>query len=154
VALLLSSPPNACRCERRRVWGLCPALLRTILAAAETGAPLKSCRAVAGISYETLRGWILEEPEIGEKLVRARERARVAALRVLREAWKKDWCAAAEFLRLGFREDYSARGGIPVETANVLPGQIIVDTALLEELSRAYDESIATTTREPGQNQG
>ena len=24
----------------------------------------------------------------------------------------------------------------------------------LEELSRAYDESIATTTREPGQNQG
>jgi hypothetical protein len=73
----------------------------------------------------------------------------VAALRVLQEAWKKDWRAAAEFLRLGFREDYSARAGIPVETANVLPGQIIVDTALLEELSRAYDESIATTTCEP-----
>jgi hypothetical protein len=71
----------------RRVWGLCPALLRTILAAAETGAPLKSCCAVAGISYETLRGWILEEPEIGEKLARARERARAAALRVLQEAW-------------------------------------------------------------------
>jgi hypothetical protein len=66
-----------------------------------------------------LRGWILEEPEIGEKL--ARERARVAALRVLQEAWKKDWRAAAEFLRLGFREDYSVRAGILIETANVLP---------------------------------
>jgi hypothetical protein len=55
---------------------------------------------------------------------------------------------------LGFREDYSARAGILAETANVLPGQIIVDNASLEELSRAYDESIATTTREPGQNQG
>ena len=75
-------------------------------------------------------------------------------MRVLQEAWNKDWGAAAEFLRLGFREDYSARAGIPVETAKVLPGQIIVDNALLEELSRAYDESIATTTREPGQNEG
>jgi hypothetical protein len=55
---------------------------------------------------------------------------------------------------LGFREDYSARAGIPAETANVLPGQIIVDNASLGELSWAYDESIATTTREPGQNQG
>jgi hypothetical protein len=63
----------------------------------------------------------------------------------------QDWCAAAEFLRLGFREDHSARAGIPLETANVQPGQIIVDNALLEELSRAYDECIATTTRDPGQ---
>jgi hypothetical protein len=78
----------------------------------------------------------------------------VAALRVLQEAWKQNWRAAAEFLRLGFREDYSARAGILAETANVLPGKIIVDNASLEELSRAYDESIATTTREPGQNQG
>jgi hypothetical protein len=55
---------------------------------------------------------------------------------------------------LSFREDYSARAEIPVETAKLLPGQIIVDNAWLEELSRAYDESIATTTREPGQNDG
>ena len=39
-------------------------VLRTILAAAETGAPLKSCCAVARISYETLREWILDNPEM------------------------------------------------------------------------------------------
>ena len=55
---------------------------------------------------------------------------------------------------VGFGEDYSARARTAVEAAKILPGQIIVDNALLEELSRAYDESIATTTRVQGQNEG
>lgn len=125
-------------------------VLRTILAAAETGAPLKSCCAVARISYETLREWILDNPEIGDQLAQARERGRVAALRILQDAGKKDWRAAAEFLRLGFREDYSARADIVLDAARPLSGEIILDSALLDELSHAYDERMAGANRETG----
>jgi len=102
-------------------------VLPTILAAAETGACLKSCYAVAGIDYETLREWIQDAPEIGDGLAEARERAPLAAQRIFQLAWTQHWRAAAWFPRLGFREDYSARAEIARETERSISGEIIID---------------------------
>jgi hypothetical protein len=60
----------------------------------------------------------------------ARTGARAAALRILQDAGKKDWRAAAEFLRLGFREDDSVRADIVVDAVRPLSSEIILDSGL------------------------
>jgi hypothetical protein len=72
-----------------------------------------------------------------EQFLEAREEARVQALRVLQEAAPKDWRAAAEWLRLAHRNEYSPKADISLES--IKPGQeVIVDVVTLDRLQGSY----------------
>ena len=118
-----------------------PETLRLILQAAEVGAPLRACCAVAGISTELLRLWCDESPDIAGQITQARERGRVSALHTLQQAGQEDWRACAEWLRLSFREDYSARAEIKIEQEGQ-GGPIIVTEEVLKSLQSGYRELI------------
>ena len=118
-----------------------PEALRLLLGAAEVGAPLRACCAVAGISTELLRQWCDESPEVAGEIATARERGRVNALHTLQEAGKEDWRACAEFLRLAFREDYSQRAELKIEQEGQ-GGPIIVTEEVLKALQSGYRELI------------
>jgi len=110
------------------------ATLDLLLAAAETGAPIKSCCATARTSYENFRLWAAESPEVAEQFAEARERGRVSALRTLQLAAANDWRAAAEWLRLSFRSDYSPRAEISLEGGDIKPKDTL--TEFLVEIRR------------------
>jgi len=75
--------------------------LRILFEAAATGAPVKSCCAVAGIHPDTWQEWRESDPDLRARFDESRERGRVAALAALQKAAGEDWRAAAEWLRLG-----------------------------------------------------
>lgn len=119
-----------------------PETLKLLLQAAEVGAPLRACCAVAGISTELLRQWCDDSPDIAGQIATARERGRVNALQTLQKAGEEDWRACAEWLRLSFREDYSARAEIKVEQ-EVQGGPLIVSEEVLKALQEGHKELIA-----------
>lgn len=90
--------------------------LQLLFEAAATGAPIKSCCSVAGISTDTFNAWRDSDPDLQTHFDEAREKGRVAALSALQKAAGEDWRAAAEWLRLSFRTDYSPKADILLET--------------------------------------
>ena len=117
-----------------------PEVLKSLLEAAASGAPLRSCCAVAGISYETFRLWAQEEPEIIERLHEQREKARHRMLKILQDAALNDWRAADRYLQLAHREDYSPRAEINMGAVHQEENQIVVTPEVLAQLQRGYQE--------------
>jgi hypothetical protein len=77
-----------------------------------------------GVSDQTFRLWRREDPQLCEKLERAREKARFNALELIRKAGEAgDWRAAESYLRLSFFQDYRKDSAVTVNafagTANV-----------------------------------
>ena len=116
------------------------AALDALLEAAASGAPLRSCCAVAGISYETFRLWAQEEPDIIERLHEQREKARHRMLKILQDAALNDWRAADRYLQLAHREDYSPRAEINTGAVHQEENQIVVTPEVLVQLQRGYQE--------------
>jgi hypothetical protein len=114
--------------------------LRILFEAAATGAPIKSCCAAARISVETLNTWKESDPTIQTQFDEARERGRVEALAALKKAISQDWRAGAEWLRLSFRAEYSARAEIAVEAGDSAMAALIVNTSRLAALQEGYKQ--------------
>jgi hypothetical protein len=126
-----------------------------LLEAAETGAPIKACCATARISYETFRTWCMSDPEIAFQFYQARERGRVNALSILQQASSEDWRAAAEWLRLAHRAEYSTRAEISVEGAPKQDEGILIDSVMLTRLQGAYQQTLESIHRqEPDKQNG
>jgi hypothetical protein len=125
-----------------------PEIENILIEAAETGAPIKPCCATARISYETFRTWCMADPELADRFHEARERGRVNALSILQQAAKKDWRAAAEWLRLAHRESYSTRAEISVEGAPKQDEGIVMDAVMLTRLQGAYQQTLESIHRQ------
>jgi hypothetical protein len=119
-----------------------------LIEAAETGAPIKACCATARISYETFRAWCISDPELAFQFYQARERGRVNALSILQQAASNDWRAAAEWLRLAHRSEYSTRAEISVEGAPKQDEGIVIDATMLTRLQGAYQQSLESIHRQ------
>jgi hypothetical protein len=126
-----------------------------LLEAAETGAPIKACCATARISYETFRTWCMSDPELAFQFYQARERGRVNALSILQQAAKEDWRAAAEWLRLAHRSEYSTRAEISVEGAPKQDEGIVIDAVMLTCLQASYQQTLESIhQQEPDKQNG
>jgi hypothetical protein len=130
-----------------------PEIENILIEAAETGAPIKACCATARISYETFRTWCMSDPQLAERFYEARERGRVNALSILQEASKDDWRAAAEWLRLAHRADYSTRAEISVEGAPKQDEGIVIDAAMLTRLQGAYQQTLESIRQQEPEKQ-
>lgn len=105
--------------------------LRILFEAAATGAPIKSCCAVASIHPDTWQEWREADPDLQARFDEARERGRVAALVALQKAAGEDWRAAAEWLRLAHRAEYSAKAEISLEVGEGTQAIAVTPSGLL-----------------------
>jgi hypothetical protein len=115
--------------------------------------PVKACCATARISYETFRTWCMSDPQLAERFYEARERGRVNALRILQQAAAEDWRAAAEWLRLAHRSEYSTRAEISVEGAPKQDQGIVIDSVMLTRLQGAYQQTLESIHRQEPEKQ-
>jgi hypothetical protein len=113
--------------------------LRILFEAAATGAPIKSCCAVAGIHPDTWQEWRERDPDLQARFDESRERGRVAVLAVLQKEASKDWRAGAEWLRLAHRAEYSAKAEITLEAGECTQAIAITPAGLLA-LQSGYKE--------------
>jgi hypothetical protein len=68
-----------------------------------------------------------------ERIVDARENARLKGLQAIKAAGDRDWRAWAEFLRLTFPADYRGSGGkIAISATAVASGPIMTEEKLQE----------------------
>jgi hypothetical protein len=86
----------------------------------------------------------MADPELADRFHEARERGRVNALSILQQASSEDWRAAAEWLRLAHRAEYSTRAEIAVEgvTNQKQDNEISIDTVMLQRLQAAYQQTL------------
>jgi hypothetical protein len=132
-----------------------PEIENILIEAAETGAPIKACCATARIGYETFRAWCISDPELAFQFYQARERGRVNALSILQQAASKDWRAAAEWLRLAHRSEYSTRAEISVEGAPKQDEGIVIDSGMLTRLQGASQQTLESIHgQEPDKQNG
>jgi hypothetical protein len=108
--------------------------LRVFFAAAETGAPIKACCAVAGIHPDTWKNWKAEDDTLQDRFEEAREKGRVKCLKVLQDASGDDWRAAEAFLKLAFRTDYSPRAEVAIEGG----GALVIGAGQIASLQEGY----------------
>ena len=74
------------------------------------GMPIKGACVVAGIGVTTLQDWRERYPDLEERIVDAREHARLKGLQAIKAAGDKDWRAWAEWLKLTHPTDYRGSG--------------------------------------------
>jgi hypothetical protein len=104
-----------------------------LCAAIGDGMPIKGACTVAGIGVTTLNEWREKYPNLEERIVDARENARLKGLQAIKAAGDKDWRAWAEFLRLTFPADYRGSGGkIAISATAVSSGPIMTEERLHE----------------------
>jgi hypothetical protein len=97
----------------------------------------------------------MSDPELAFQFYEARERGRVNALRILQQAASEDWRAAAEWLRLAHRSEYSTRAEISVEGAPKQDEGIVIDAAMLTRLQASYQQTLESIhQQEPDKQNG
>jgi len=99
------------------------------------GMPMKGACVVAGVGVTTLNEWRERYPDLEERILDARENARLKALQAIKVAGGKDWRAHAEWLRLTFPADYRGSGGKIAISATAIAnvsGPIMTDERLAE----------------------
>jgi hypothetical protein len=97
----------------------------------------------------------MSDAELTVRFYEARERGRVNALRILQLASKDDWRAAAEWLRLAHRAEYSTRAEISVEGAPKQDEGIAIDAVMLTRLQGAYQQTLESIHwQEPDKQNG
>ena len=82
------------------------AVVKKLCDALADGMPQKGACINAGISETTLAGWREQYHELNDLMERAREVARLQALRGIKNAGERDWRATESWLRLTFPADY------------------------------------------------
>lgn len=104
-----------------------PEMLAKIEELIGDGLTQEQASAAVGISRKTLIRWRQDDPELEDRLISAREKARSKALANIKAAGERgDWRASESFLRLSFWNEYRDRG----TQVNVNNGvQIIIDEA-------------------------
>jgi len=108
------------------------------------GMPIRGACVVAGIGVTTLTEWREKYPDLEERIVDAREHARLKGLQAIKAAGDKDWRAWAEFLRLTFPADYRGSGAkIQVSALASVSGPVIS-----EEKQREMQETRQRLLRE------
>src|SRR5436190_21815099 len=104
-----------------------------LCAAMADGMPIRGACVVAGIGVTTLNEWREKYPDLEERIVDAREHARLKALQGIKGAGDKDWRAWAEFLRLTFPADYRGTGGkIAISATAIASGPVMTEERLRE----------------------
>ena len=96
-------PGRPTKFSDERVKRLCDAIA--------AGMPMKGACVVAGVGVTTLNEWRERYPNLEERILDARENARLKGLQAIKAAGDKDWRAWAEFLRLTFPADYRGNRG-------------------------------------------
>ena len=110
-----------------------PEMLAKIEELIGDGLTQEQASAAVGISRKTLIRWRQDDPELEDRLISAREKARSKALANIKAAGERgDWRASESFLRLSFWNEYRDRG----TQVNVnAPGiQLICDEATRQRL--------------------
>ena len=67
---------------------------------------------------------------------------------ILQQAASEDWRAAAEWLRLAHRAEYSTRAEISVEGAPK-QDEVVIDGAMLIRLQAAYQQALHAMHQQP-----
>jgi len=97
------------------------------------GMPMKGACVVAGVGVTTLNEWRERYPNLEERILDARENARLKGLQAIKAAGGKDWRAHAEWLRLTFPADYRGSGGkIAISATAIASGPIMTEEKLRE----------------------
>lgn len=99
-----------------------------------------------GISEATFYKWKSICPDIEHLLNAARERARKAALAVIKTAGEQgDWRAAEAFLKLAFKQDYNPRQEQGTKTSVTINQAVLVDETQRQKLIEQRQRLLSTT---------
>jgi len=92
------------------------------------GMPIKGACVVAGIGVTTLNEWRERYPDLQERLMNAREHARLKALQAIKAAGDKDWRAWDAWLKLTHPAEYRGSGAkVQVSALASVSGPIITE---------------------------
>jgi hypothetical protein len=100
---------------------------KLLLQALEAGSPIRLACQYAGIGHETFYAELKRNPDISDRVSRARAKAAIRNLALIQQAAPTDWRAAKEALLLSFPEyfgkqrvEVSGPDGEPVATKTTL----------------------------------
>ena len=117
-----------------------PEIVTQITALLKAGITISSACEIVGISRQTYYNWAEKHPEFAEKVKKAIAESELRAVKIILDAAKRDWKAAAWFLERRFPDRWGRRDKIEAEQKSHVTIKII-DARLWKKKSGKLEEA-------------